>query len=278
MHGRQRHQRQTNMVAGIPSSLSDLLCQHAPLAIALSGGIDSRFLLHAAKLLGLECIALHATGSHIAAAETAYAMNFAAQENCRLLTVPYSPLNFEAIQNNTKERCYHCKKLLIQRCKQVMVAAHYGEYTLCEGSNYDDTKVFRPGSRALVEENILSPLLLAHFSKMDIRASARKTGLPNPEQQPNPCLLTRFAYNTPITIEKLSLIESLEEQIAKVYKLPFRIRFTPEPLLQCTQNPSNHLELQKIFAQAGIKNVHMAITPKISGFFDQHTYPSWPLL
>lgn len=49
----------------LPEAFAAALRGLPPLAVAFSGGLDSRFLCHAARLCGCDVLALHARGPHI---------------------------------------------------------------------------------------------------------------------------------------------------------------------------------------------------------------------
>ncbi len=112
------------------------------------------------------------------------------------------------VSSNPELRCYHCKKLIFK--KIALAAAQYGTDKILEGSHSDDLEDYRPGSAAIKELAITSPLALAGFTKQEIRDLARYYGLDNWNKPSMPCLATRIPYNTPITEKKLKEIEVAE--------------------------------------------------------------------
>ncbi len=76
----------------LPEALRDFLRDAGPLCVAFSGGLDSRFLCHAALLCHCDILAVHASGPHIPANETAYVRAFAKKCGLPLEIVEYDPL------------------------------------------------------------------------------------------------------------------------------------------------------------------------------------------
>ena len=124
----------------------------APLAVALSGGLDSRFLAHAARLANCDTLLLHASGSHVSPRESEGAKLWAAGQGLPLRVISFDPLALPAVAENTRERCYFCKKALLETLRP-----HAAGYTLCDGTQADDLlHPHRPGQRALKEAGLRS--------------------------------------------------------------------------------------------------------------------------
>ena len=178
------------------------------IVVAFSGGVDSTFLLKAAKDAlgdGLIALTIHAPFHPQREIEEAKAL-------ARALDVNHIILEQEEIspdiQHNPGDRCYICKKAIF---KDIIDFAKNNNYPyITDGSNYDDTKDYRPGMKALRELDILSPLLKFAFTKTEIRDLSKKLGLPTWDKPPYPCLLTRIQYGQEITKEDLLKIEEAE--------------------------------------------------------------------
>ncbi|MBB5144117.1 PP-loop family protein [Desulfovibrio intestinalis] len=198
----------------LPEELTRVLRVLPPLVVALSGGIDSRFLCHAAQLCGCDVLAVHARGPHIPAGESAWALSWAQRRGLPLLVVDFDPLPLPEVANNSQERCYACKAGLLAAIGAALAQAGQPGRTLCDGSNADDLNAFRPGLRALKEAGVVSPLAQAGMSKAAIRAAARATGLDDPGQRARPCLLTRLAYGLEPQRETLVRLAAAEEDLA----------------------------------------------------------------
>jgi pyridinium-3,5-biscarboxylic acid mononucleotide sulfurtransferase len=177
------------------------------IAVAFSGGVDSAFLLHAAKeAMGKKVLALTINSPYIPDWEIAEAMEITASKGIehQVVDVPVP----EQIKNNPEDRCYLCKSFLFTLLKEF--AKQRGFSNLADGTNYDDTKDHRPGMKALEELHVLSPLLENRFTKNDIREASREMGLYTWEKPAYACLLTRIPYNSSIEVEMLRRIEKAE--------------------------------------------------------------------
>lgn len=272
------------MVAGpaaaLPGDFVRALRGLPPLAVAFSGGLDSRFLCHAARLCGCDVLALHARGPHIPAQESAWAAQWANAAGLPLLMLDFDPLSLPEVARNSRQRCYDCKKGLIAALRAALSkrrAREGGDRLLCDGSNADDLHAFRPGLRALAEARVRSPLAEAGLGKAAIRSLAGSTGLVWPEQQARPCLLTRLAYGLSPDAALLERLAGLEAALAQ---LPapdeggpalgdFRLRLRPAPLLQVTRLPAAlRPQVEEILAAHGFAPCQIAETGGVSGFFD----------
>ena len=102
--------------------------------------------------------------------------------------------------------------------------AEEGFTNVVDGSNVDDTKEYRPGSKALSELGIRSPLQEAGFNKAEIRKLSREMGLFTASKPSHSCLASRIQYGEPITPEKLAKIEQAEEFLANLGFTHIRVR------------------------------------------------------
>ena len=95
---------------------------------------------------------------------------------------------------------------------------------MVDGSNADDMKEYRPGSKALAELGIRSPLKEAGLSKEEIRKLSREMGLFTASKPSYSCLATRIQYGETITPDKLARIEQAEEFLTKLGFTHIRVR------------------------------------------------------
>ena len=191
------------------------------LAVAFSGGVDSVFLLYAAKeAIGKHVFALTVNSPYIPDWEIEEAKEFAASKGIehQVVDVPVP----EQIKNNPEDRCYLCKTFVFTLLKEI--AKHRGFSNIADGTNLDDTKDHRPGMKALEELNVLSPLLKNRFTKNDIRQASREMGLYTWEKPAYACLLTRIPYNTKIKEEMLRRIEKAETYLIELGIRAIRVR------------------------------------------------------
>lgn len=177
--------------SGLLSSLETVLGGLAVgnrFALAYSGGLDSRFLAHAARRSGFEPVLLHIVGPHIPPEETAYARDWAALRKLAYEEIPAEPLDLPLVASGDRRRCYACKRNLFSLLKRRT------RLPLCDGTNVSDAGQYRPGMQAVRELGVLSPLALAGLAKADIHRCAALTGMEDPGQKARPCLLTRLPY------------------------------------------------------------------------------------
>ncbi|WP_027623628.1 ATP-dependent sacrificial sulfur transferase LarE [Clostridium lundense] len=190
-------------------------------AIAFSGGVDSTFLLKVAKeAIDNGVIAITIKSPYIPEKEIKDVKDIINE-----LNVTHYFLEFpivEEIRYNPKDRCYRCKKNLF---KEIINLAKINgiEYVL-DGSNFDDTKDYRPGMKALEELNIKSPLKELNITKAEIRMFSRKLNLPTWNKPSYACLLSRLPYDTEIDLKELVKIEKSEEYLYSIGFKEARVR------------------------------------------------------
>lgn len=141
-------------------------------AVAFSGGVDSALLLHAAReALGERAIAVTTQSRLFPRRELDEAIAFCRERDIPQVIVPTHELEDEAFRQNPSDRCYLCKMGLLQAV--IDAANECGVETVVEGSNVDDEGDYRPGSRAIAELGVFSPLKDAGLTKRDIRELSR---------------------------------------------------------------------------------------------------------
>lgn len=175
--------------------------------LAFSGGVDSSFLLKAAKdALGEDLKAVTVVSPYIPAWEVEEA-----KELSKAMNVDHQFIFvdiIDEIKNNPQDRCYTCKKAIFGK---IIESANEGGYKyVIDGSNFDDTKDYRPGMIALKELKVASPLLACEITKDEIREMSKDLNLSTWNKPAYACLLTRIPHDTLITIEELKRIEESE--------------------------------------------------------------------
>ena len=179
-------------------------------AVAFSAGVDSTFLLAVAhEALGNGLVAFTARSPANPEREESAAQAFCAERGIRHIVFSADELAIEGFAQNPVDRCYICKKHLFGEI--VRLAGEEGLACVVEGSNVDDLGDYRPGSRALAELGVMSPLQDCGFTKREIRELSREMGLPTWEKPSFACLYTRFAYGDTITDEKLRAVDAAEQ-------------------------------------------------------------------
>ena len=171
-----------------------------------------------------------------------------------------------------RDRCYVCKRAIFTALLAEAVAP------LCDGSNASDTLVFRPGSRAIRELGVHTPLTDAGLTKPQIRTAATKLGLADPQQPARPCLLTRFDYGDAPDEKRLQLTQQAEEFLSGLPQLSagFRVRWLGQrPLLHVSAaNALTDKDLSSICEQLTekipeLRGVQAEVMENLSGWFDR---------
>ena len=96
------------------SELIALLKRLSPVALAYSGGLDSRFLAFVAKKADVDIHLYHICGPHISSDETEKAKAWAISQRIDITCLPINTLLDPGVAENGDERCYFCKKMLIE--------------------------------------------------------------------------------------------------------------------------------------------------------------------
>ena len=202
--------------------LTRFFTEHPKAAIAFSGGVDSAYLLYAAIRAGADVTAYCACTEFQPRFELEDAMALAASLGARLVFLRLSALEDETIVSNPENRCYFCKRRIFSAI--LKRAESDGYDLLLDGTNASDDLSQRPGSRALAELSVRSPLLEAGLTKAEIRRLSREAGLPTWDKPAYACLATRIPAGEPITREALARTERAESYLSSLGFRDFRVR------------------------------------------------------
>ena len=200
-------------------------------ALAFSGGVDSAYLLHAAREAGADVKPYFIKTPFQPAFELEDAEKLAPD----LTVLELDILSCNSVAENPKNRCYHCKKSLFSHLKAQAEADGYT--VLLDGTNASDQWDDRPGMKALEELGVLSPLRLCGVTKDEIRHRSREAGLFTWDKPAYACLATRVPTGTEITVELLQKVEKSEEALMKMGYKDLRIRlFSGAARVQLPEN------------------------------------------
>lgn len=192
-------------------------------AVAFSSGVDSTFLLYAAKnALGDNAIAITAALCSFPEKELEEAKEYCAKMGVRHYIVLADEFQIDGFAENPKNRCYLCKKEIFTQL--IGEAKKHGINDVVEGSNLDDNGDYRPGLQAISELKIKSPLRDNGFTKQDIRDLSEHFDIPTWNKPSLACLSTRFPYGEMITKERLKMVENAEQYLFDMGFSQLRVR------------------------------------------------------
>ncbi len=208
--------------------LNNILKGLKKVVIAFSGGLDSTFLLKmSVDVLGRDnVIAVTAKSETYPASEYKDAVKIAGSIGSRHMTIPTDELAIRNFRSNPVNRCYYCKKELF--AKLLAIKDKYRMEYVLDGTNRDDLKDIRHGTKAAMEAGIKRPLLEAGMVKKDIRRLSKRLGLATWDKPSYACLASRFPFNTPITKDGLKKVESAEAYLRKLGFKQVRVRMHDE--------------------------------------------------
>jgi uncharacterized protein len=206
----------------VPQSLRAFFADHPRMALAFSGGVDSAYLLYAARACGCDVAAFYAQSAFQPEFERRDAQRLAEQLDVPLNVVPLDVLAVAAVRDNPADRCYHCKKAIFTAL--LAAAEAQGYEAVMDGTNASDDTRDRPGMKALVELGVLSPLRLCGITKAQVREYSRAAGLFTWDKPAYACLATRIPTGTPITDEDLNRVEGAEAALFALGFSDFRVR------------------------------------------------------
>jgi len=196
--------------------------ENPKVAIAFSGGVDSAYLLYAAKRYA-QCVCAYYISSEFQPGfELADARRLSEDLDANLRILYVNALEIPYVRENPENRCYYCKQTIF---KLIWSAAREDGFTvLLDGTNASDDMEDRPGMKALQELSVKSPLRECGLTKEQIRNLSREAGLFTWDKPAYACLATRIPTGEALTAEKLLATESAEAYLHSLGFQDIRIR------------------------------------------------------
>ena len=256
-----------NELAALEKKLQDVLARYSPLAIAVSGGVDSLTLATVAhRTLPVAPLMVHALSPAVPVAATARVRELAKQEGWNLKEISAGEFADPDYQANPYNRCYFCKSNLYRAIGSIT------EWQIASGANLDDLSDYRPGLQAASEQHVVHPFVDAGINKPTIREIARRYELHYSDLPAQPCLASRVETGVPIRANDLNFIDGLESELKKALgelsTIRVRIR-TPGVYVELGEIPDQNTipaleeKMRHLCQKAGYQFI--AITPYRQG-------------
>ena len=234
-------------------TIQDFFHDHPKAALAISGGVDSAYLLYAGLACGADLRPYYVKTQFQPQFEFEDALRLCRELGAEPRVLELDILCCEAVRRNGPDRCYHCKRNIMLTI--LAAAAEDGFSLLLDGSNASDPAEDRPGMRALAELGVLSPLRLCGLEKPEIRRLSREAGLFTWDKPAYACLATRIPTGRAIEPALLRAVETGEEALFALGFRDFRVRCRGEDAL--LQFPAEQLPA----AYAREREIRACLTP-----------------
>lgn len=180
-----------------------------PLAIAVSGGVDSMTLATIAHRHGAtRPLMIHAVSPAVPGPARGLIEDHGAAEGWNLHLLNAGEQDDPRYRANPFDRCYFCKANLYGAIAAVTAR------TIASGTNLDDLGEHRPGLNAAREHGVVHPFVTTRIGKDGIRALARHLGLTAFAELPaQPCLASRVETGIAINPRDLAFIDRTEGEV-----------------------------------------------------------------
>lgn len=195
----------TELLARLEAVIAEL----PPLAVAVSGGVDSMTLASVAHR-GAKAtpLMIHAVSPAVPGAAQALIENHAAIEGWDLRLINAGEQDDPSYRANPFDRCYFCKTNLYSTMRGAT------DRLIASGTNLDDLAEHRPGLIAAREHDVVHPFVMAGIDKAGIRAIARHLDFTAFAELPaQPCLASRIETGIAIDPRDLAFIDRTERNV-----------------------------------------------------------------
>ena len=198
-----------NALRQTTDQLTAFLQSQPPLAIALSGGVDSLTLAWVAHVATSgTCQMVHAVSPAVPPDATKLVKHYANAAGWNLTIINANEYNDPRYKRNPVNRCYYCKTNLYSRIQEVTGRR------IASGTNTDDLGDYRPGLEAATQHGVVHPFVEVGINKNTIRQIASQCNLTEVAQLPaQPCLASRVETGIEINSDDLHFINNMERML-----------------------------------------------------------------
>lgn len=246
--------------------LETILERAGPVAVAVSGGVDSMTLAFVAHRVNRVSQMFHALSPAVPERATGRVKDYADREGWNLNLIDAGEIRDPQYLANPANRCYYCKTNLYDTvCERT-------DLMVISGTNKDDLGDYRPGLVAADEHRVRHPYVEAGIDKSDVRDIARSLGLTDLQDLPAaPCLSSRVMTGIAIDEKLLPIINEAEESLWQSLQL-----FIPVKGVRCRIRPdevaieidtSEDVDAQSDYAREAINIV--------TTLFEKHGYQKY---
>lgn len=191
--------------------LGSVLDGMGPIAVAVSGGVDSMTLatyVHRRRPGGVQMF--HAISPAVPAEATSRVRAEADREGWHLTIADAGEFSDADYLRNPVNRCFFCKTNLYGSLAPRATAQ------IVSGTNTDDLGEYRPGLEAAKNYRVRHPFVEAGISKAQVRGIARHLGLAEIAELPSaPCLSSRIETGISIDAKMLGVVHAAEQWVVQ---------------------------------------------------------------
>jgi len=200
-------------------ALQEYFRSRPPMAVAVSGGVDSMTLAVIAHREQPATQIFHAISPAVPAQATERVKAHAEKEGWSLNLINAGEMHDPQYLANPANRCYFCKTNLYD------TVLENTELTVASGTNLDDLGDYRPGLVAAEEHQVCHPYVEVEVDKAALREVAGELGLDDLKDLPAaPCLSSRVTTGIAIDADMLPIINDVEEQLWQALSLEVALK------------------------------------------------------